>query len=55
MGSRAFKDELERIVEDQIKNGGAPASLLALQQLCESSNKFGTSRSELFVTHQFEK
>jgi adducin len=44
MGSRAFKDELERIVEDQLRDGGVtPSSLLALQQLCEASGKFGSS------------
>ena len=42
MGSRAFKDELERIVEVQLRDGGVnPSSLLALQQLYDAQAKFG--------------
>ncbi|CAG0914649.1 unnamed protein product [Notodromas monacha] len=44
MGSRAFKDELERIVEVQLRDGGVnPSSLLALQQLYDATGKFGGS------------
>ncbi|CAG0890263.1 unnamed protein product [Darwinula stevensoni] len=37
MNSRAFRDELERIIEEQIKEGYTPASLVALQQLYDLS------------------
>ena len=33
--TRAFREELEEIVHDQIKSGPHPASLLALQQISE--------------------
>ena len=33
MGSRQFRSEMERIIGDQIREGMAPASMAALQQL----------------------
>lgn len=33
MRSQAFREELEQIINDQIKSGNHPASLLALQQI----------------------
>lgn len=33
--SKAFRDELEQIVVEQLKSGPTPASVLALQQISE--------------------
>lgn len=33
--SQAFRDELEQLVEQQIKSGGSESSIRALQQLSE--------------------
>ncbi len=53
MGSRAFKDELERIVEVQLRDGGVnPSSLLALQQLYDAQAKFGGGARGAFLTSQ---
>ncbi|BFZ01094.1 hypothetical protein BsWGS_04138 [Bradybaena similaris] len=35
LNSQAFKEELEQVVEEQLRNGPFPASLLALQQITD--------------------
>lgn len=35
LNSQAFKDELEQVVEEQLRNGPYPASLIALQQITD--------------------
>lgn len=44
LNSEAFRRELEEIVDEQLRQGNAPASLLALQQISNlllPNHKFG--------------
>lgn len=49
MNSRLFREELERIIETQMKDGGGPAGLL--QQI---SDMMGVQGSRLHSGHMFK-
>lgn len=59
LNSEAFRRELEEIVDEQLRQGNAPASLLALQQISNlllpnhkfSQGAFGTGSKQIFTMH----